>query len=153
MNIELLKVNKEDKEKLFRLLQFALYDGSQYIKNEINSECLFDYKWFDNYFLDADREAYFIMCDNKIVGFVMINENLKVVDSGHSIAEFLILPTYRRSHIGKTAANLVFDLFAGNWEVEPIANSDSAYKFWLNVIKDRTNNNFEIKDSIFLFKN
>ena len=152
MNIELSKVILEDKEKLFHLLQFALYDGSQYIKNEINSECLFDYKWFDNYFIDDDREAYFIMCNNKIAGFVMINENLKVVDNGHSIAEFLVLPNYRRSHVGRKAANLVFDLFDGNWEVEPIANSDGAHKFWHNVIKDRTNGNFKKIDSVFIFK-
>ena len=40
MNYEIVNVNKEDKEKLYRLLQYALYDGSQYIDNDINEDCL-----------------------------------------------------------------------------------------------------------------
>ena len=79
---ELEKVKIEDKNKLYNLLQFALYDGSFYIDNIINDECLFDYKWFNNYFTDKTREVYFIKYDNKIAGFVMINQHLKVLKEG-----------------------------------------------------------------------
>lgn len=140
--IKLEKVKIEDKEKLYHLLQFALYDGSFYIENIINNNCLFDYGWFDNYFTDDTRESYFIKHEDKIAGFVMINKNLKVLKEGYSIAEFLILPYYRRKHIGKHAAYKVFELH-NNWEVQPIDNSNVAYNFWRNVIKDYTNNNYK----------
>ena len=38
MDFKLEKVEPKDKEKLYRLLQFALYDGSQYIDNDTNKE-------------------------------------------------------------------------------------------------------------------
>ena len=38
MDYEIVKVKKEDKDKLYRLLQYALYDGSQYIDNDIDEE-------------------------------------------------------------------------------------------------------------------
>ena len=41
MDYEIIKVEKKDKDKLYRLLQYALYDGSQYIDNEIDENCLF----------------------------------------------------------------------------------------------------------------
>ena len=58
MNYEIVSVNMKDKEKLYQLLQYALYDGSQYIDNDINEECICEYRWFDNYFTDDDKNAY-----------------------------------------------------------------------------------------------
>ena len=57
MNYEIVKVMLDDKDKLYKLLQFALYDGSQYIDNDINDDLVFEYNWFDNYFTDSDRSA------------------------------------------------------------------------------------------------
>lgn len=151
--IRLDKVLLEEKELLFRLLQFALYDGSLYNTNNIGEDGLFPYKWFDNYFTDDDRDAFFIREDDKIVGFVMINQFMKKCDNGHSVAEFLVLPEYRRNHIGKKVAYLVFEMFPGNWEVEPIEESNEACRFWENVVVNYTNNKFSFSDGIYVFKN
>ena len=151
--IKLEKVLIEEKDILFRLLQFALYDGSLYNDNKIGEDGIFPYKWFDNYFTDDDRDVFFIKDDDKIVGFTMINQYMKKFDKGHSVSEFLILPEYRRNHIGKKIAYMVFDMYKGNWEVEPIENSEIACKFWENVVKNYTNNTYEFEDGIYLFKN
>ena len=151
--IRLDKVLWEEKELVFRLLQFALYDGSGYNTNKLGEDGLFPYKWFDNYFTDDDRDAFFIREDDKIVGFVMINQFMKKCDNGHSVAEFLVLPEYRRNHIGKKVAYLVFEMFPGNWEVEPIEESNEACRFWENVVVNYTNNKFSFSDGIYVFKN
>src|SRR5574344_1171636 len=154
MEIKIEKVKIEEKEILFNLLQFALYDGSHYYENTINDKGLFDYKWFNNYFTDDDRDAFFIKSNKeKLVGFIMINKNLKVLNEGHSIAEFLILPSFRRHHIGKKAAAMILNLYKGNWEIEPLENSNEALHFWNNVVKEYTNNKFEYKEDIFIFNN
>ena len=154
MNYKLEKVEEKDKSILYNLLQFALYDGSKYISKTLNDSGEFDYKWFNNYFTESDRFSYFIKSEeNELLGFVMINSNMKVKEYGHSVAEFLILPSYRRNHIGKRVAFEVFDMFKGNWEVEPIYNSEEAYSFWKRTIEDYTNNNYEYKQNIFIFKN
>ncbi len=153
MNYKLEKVKSEEKEILYNLLQFALYDGSRYIENKLNNKGLFEYHWFNNYFTDKDRLAYFIKSENnEILGFLMINENMKYYSNGHSIAEFLILPHYRRYHIGKRVAHDIFNMLKGNWEIEPIQNSEEAYLFWKNTIESYTNN-YEYKNNIFIFNN
>lgn len=154
MNYKLEKVKLEEKEILYNLLQFALYDGSKYVENELNENGEFKYRWFDNYFTDADRLAYFIKSnDNKILRFFMINQNMKYYNEGHSVAEFLILPNYRRNHIGKRVVFDIFNMLKGNWEVEPIKNSDEAYYFWKKTIEEYTNNSCEYKNKSFVFKN
>ena len=157
MYYEIVKVKKEDKDKLYRLLQYALYDGSQYIDNEINDECIFEYKWFNNYFTDDDRDAYFIKDGNKFLGMAMVNENLKFNEEGKCISEFLILPKYRRCHIGKRVAYDIFNMFKGDWEVQPMENNPIAYSFWKNIINEYTNGNYTIKndgvEDVFIFNN
>ena len=111
MNYQLISVENTDKDKLYKLLQFALYDGSNYIDNDIDDNINFQYTWFNNYFEDEDRHAYFIKDNNKYLGMVMINENLKFINQGKCIAEFFILPKYRRNHIGKRVAYDIFNKF------------------------------------------
>ena len=152
MNIYLDRVLEKDKDVLFRLLQYSLFEESIYDLNEIGDDGLFNYKYFDLYFTNDDRDAFFIreLDSNKLLGFVMINCHVVKNDSGHSIAEFMIVPKYRNKKIGKTAAFMAFDLYNGIWEVSPSYGSSSAYNFWNNVITSYTNS-FEFNDNIFIF--
>ncbi len=156
MDYVLEKVDESKKDILYHLLQFSLYDGSQYIENDLNKECLYDYRWFNNYFTDLDRDAYFIKSNDEYLGFVMVNENLKFNKSGKCIAEFLIMPRYRRNHIGKKVAIDIFNMYDSEWEVQPMENNPIAYAFWKNTINEYTNGNYEIKndgiEDVFLFK-
>jgi len=155
MNYQIVKAKLEEKEKMYRFLQLALYDGSQYVDNEINEDIIFEYNWFDAYFEDPTRDAYFIKDNDKFLGMVFVNENLKFISTGKSIAEFLILPRFRRNHIGKKVAFDIFDKYKGNWEVQPMENNPIAYAFWEKTIKDYTNNHYEKKndgkEDVFIF--
>ena len=157
MKYQIITVKNSEKEKLYKLLQYALYDGSQYVANYLNDNCAFDYTWFDNYFTDQDRDAYFIKSANEFIGMVMVNENLIINKNGKSIAEFLILPSFRRKHIGKKVAYDIFKKYKGDWEVQPMENNPIAYSFWKNIISEYTNKEYMTKndgaEDIFVFNN
>lgn len=155
MEFILEKVEKSKKDILYRLLQYSLYEESMFDQNEINEYGIYEYKWFDNYFLDEDRDAYFIKMkdNNKLLGFVMVNTYTQIYKNGHSIAEFMILPKFRKNKIGKYAAITIFDKYRGNWEIKPSSGNEIAYKFWEKVIKEYTNNNYKFENSLFIFNN
>lgn len=155
MKIYLDKVKDNKKEILYRLLEYSLFEESANDGNEMDEDAIFEYKYFDKYFTDSEREAYFIReeATNKLLGFVMINTHMRKLNEGHSIAEFMVIPKYRRKNIGKQVAFLCFDLYKGNWEVSPSYGSEIAYYFWKKVIDDYTNNNNEYNDGIFYFCN
>ena len=141
MNLLLEKVTIDKKDVLYRLLQYSLFEESLNDGNEMNNEGLFEYKYFDNYFNDDDREAYFIINTetNKLLGFIMINKYMQKSDNGHSIAEFMVIPKYRRNKIGKEIAIKCFNMYRGNWEVSPSIGSEQAYIFWKKIIDEYTN--------------
>ena len=79
MDILLERVPAARKETLFRLLQYSLFEESATDQNEMGDNALFDYEWFEFYFTEPEREAYFITEKEtkKLLGFVMINTYLK----------------------------------------------------------------------------
>ena len=153
MNICLKKADPAKKEILFRLLQYSLFEESLNDQNTINEDALFDYPWFDLYFTEKDRAAFFIheQDTSRLLGFVMINTFLQKSLTGHSIAEFMILPSFRRNHIGRDTAFQCFEMYPGNWEVSPSFGSRQAYLFWENVIGLFTNGNYRYEDGVFIF--
>lgn len=153
MNYKLDKVTCNDKHILYQLLQYSLFEESETDLNEMNSDALFEYKWFDSYFTDKDRDAYLIKSDdNKLLGFAMVNTNMQKSDTGHSIAEFMIIPKYRRQKIGKYIAYRLFDMYKGNWEVSPSYGSEKAFQFWEHTVKEYAKSNYSFSDGIFVFK-
>ncbi len=149
MNIYLDRVNKDDKDILYRLLEYSLFEESLYDGNEMNNEGLFEYKDFNEYFTNNNKEAFFIkeQNTNKLLGFIMMN-NSKV----HNIVEFMIIPKYRRNKIGEIAAHNCFNMYKGDWQITPSFGSKQAYQFWKKVIEKYNNNSKFINES-FIFNN
>ena len=105
---------------------------------------------------DRSLSAHFSVVateNGKLLGFVMVNEYLQKFSDGHSIAEFMVLPKYRRCGIGKKAAVWCFEAYRGNWEVQPSYGSEKAYQFWKSVIEEYTDGECRFEDGIFLFQN
>lgn len=160
MNVTLRKVMLKDKTVLWKLLQFALYDSSFYLENVLDKEATYKYRWFENYFTDSNRDAYIIEDDKQdILGFTMINSNLQLPHDtkAQSVAEFLVLPQYRKQHIGKQVAFMLWDMYQGEWEVEPMKGNEGAYKFWEKIIKEYSECNYikyklDNSQDIFVFK-
>ncbi len=50
------------------------------------------------------------------------------------IAEFLILPKYRRRGIGTSAARAIFAKYPGAWVIKEVPGNDDAVNFWRQAI-------------------
>ena len=150
--IKLKKVEEKDRQTLWNLLQYSLFEESATDGNHIQADGTFGYEYFDNYFTDDDRESYLVkLSSGELIGFVMINQHLQKTQGGHAIAEFLILPRFRRCGVGREVARRCFAMYPGNWEISPADGSESAYKFWKSVIGEITGANNQLNDGLFIF--
>ena len=71
-------------------------------------------------------------------------------DGRHSIAEFMVIPKYRRRGVGTRAAQTCFSMHDGLWEVKPAYGSESARLFWQKAIAQRVKQ-ADCKDGMFTF--
>ena len=139
MQIRLDSVKSCERDALFRLLQYSLYEESAADGNEMGSDALYDYPWFDLYFTEDSRHAYLIREEgtDRLLGFAMV-KNREHGRAGYKIAEFMVLPGFRRRGVGQQAAALCFDRFRGDWEVSPALGSEQAYRFWERTVSAYT---------------
>ena len=156
MNIRLDPAQPADRATLFRLLQYSLYEESATDQNEMNDDGLYDYPWFDLYFTEDSRHAYLIREDgtNRLLGFAMVKDR-ENGQAGCKIAEFMVLPRYRRNGIGRRAAIACFERFPGDWEVSPALGSEQARRFWEGAIGEYTGGRYQWhpEERIFTFFN
>jgi len=145
MNFTLLQASKEHKIVIRNLMQFYMYDFSEYIRYDVEDNGLFaPYPDLKDYFEGNNKKfPYIIRADDKYVGFVLVKFLSSKGRSYFSIAEFFILKKYRHEGIGKAIAIKVFNLHKGQWEVYQTDNNKAAQIFWNKVISEYTKGHFK----------
>lgn len=142
MNITLKEIKKEDKDILNNLMQLYLHNISLSFPMDFDSKTgLYAYDDLESY-IDSDiNKALLILNENEIVGFMFVD----LLEDKNIIQEMFILNNYKRKGIGGRAVSKVFDSFKGNWEIKSLPCSKNAEKFWIYVIKNYTNDNFNLE--------
>lgn len=145
MNFILLKALDEHRIVIENLMQYYIYDFSEYLEYDVCDNGLFaPYDNLNAYWEDGNNKfPYLVKVNDKYVGFVLVKFNRKKEMDYFSIGEFFILKRYRRMGIGKAVASEIFDLYKGHWEVHQRNTNIPAQQFWLYVISDYTKGHFK----------
>ncbi len=124
-----------NKNQFWNILQKYMYEMSQFYDDEMDEAGNYLYRYFDSYFEDApDRKALYIMDDDLIVGFVLINRYSFIgSDIDYAIAEFTVFPAYRKRNCGSEAVKCILAQFPGRWEIKYNLKNDKAARFWTKV--------------------
>ena len=143
MDIQLLKASQQHTEVIKNLMQFYIYDFSEFVDLDVEADGLFTaYKNLDDYWNDEKRFPYIIQKDKKYIGFVLVRFIETDQRNYFSIAEFFIMKKYRRKGIGKSVAYQIFTLHKGAWEIFQKANNKPAQLFWKKIIDEYADGNF-----------
>lgn len=145
MEIRLKQALLEEKNKLSNLLEKYNYEFSQYDKIPYDENGLFGYHYLDNYWTDEDRFPYFILVDNKLAGFALINKHPechKPVD--WAVAEFFVTYHYRKQGVATAIMNEIFHIHKGCWHIKYHKDNIASSVFWNKIAKKYSNDNYEI---------
>jgi predicted acetyltransferase len=79
-----------------------------------------------------------ILKGSEPVGFALVSRP-RIAAAGETSAnyhmsEFFVRRPYRRVGIGRNAATLIFDRFAGHWEIVEYLRNPGAVTFWRRVL-------------------
>ena len=145
MSLTLVQASNEHKIVIQNLMQFYIYDFSEYIRYDVEDNGLFaPYPDLKDYWEgDNNKFLYIIKKDDKYVGFVLVKFISSIDRSYFSIAEFFILKMYRHAGIGKAIAINIFNLHRGQWEVYQKETNKPAQLFWTKVISEYTKGQFK----------
>ncbi len=135
--IKLEEVTLKSKFKLENLMGLYLHDLSEFASDlKINQDGLFKYEGLDLYFTSEDLRPFFIVCEEEIVGFLLLNSGKYVAtDIDYVVHELFILKGFRKKGIAGVAIKEVFHLYKGKYEVTQLMDNKTAIKFWTNFYK------------------
>lgn len=140
--IILEKVEKQDEYILQNLMQFYIYEFSQYIPTiKMEANGLFAPYPLGEYWINPNLHPFFIKKDDEFIGFALVEKGSE--EEPNSIVEFFISSKYKGKGFGKAAATKIFQMFSGHWEVTQIEKNYPAQAFWRGLIKSLTNGNFK----------
>ena len=132
--IRLIAVKKEDKDLLFNINQKYLYEMTLYYPDKMDEMGNLHYGFFEEYFVDENRKAFFIYNDALLVGFAMMHPYSVIGGNpDYTLAEFCIFPSYRRKGFAVNAVNILFDRFKGKWEIKYNNKNLGAKKLWTMI--------------------
>ena len=132
--MELVVIRKEDRELLWDLIQKYLYEMTQYYNDSFDEQGNLPYRYFDEYFTNPERKAFFLYEEKELVGFALIHPYSEIGGKpDYVMGEFTVFPTYRGKHLAEKAASIIFDEYSGKWELKYNEKNTAAKALWTKV--------------------
>lgn len=136
MNIVLRPVLQEEKDTLNNLLEKYNYEFSQYDKIPFGADGLYHYWPLEAYWTEANRAAYFILVEDTLAGFALINAH---PECDHpldwAVAEFFVAYPYRRSGVGSAVMAEIFLRHRGVWHIKYHPANTASAAFWNGIAR------------------
>ena len=142
MKIKVLPALVANKPAIEQMMELYQYDLSEFEDTDLDEDGYFGYEYLDYYWTEPNRYPFIVRFENKLAGFVLVNEYTHFSDSQHSVAEFFILRKYRRRGIGRQVAFDIFEQFSGRWEISHINTNTAAESFWRSSVGDYTRGDY-----------
>ena len=144
MNIALRVPSRSDRDLIRRMMELYLYDFSEFEDSDLDEHGLYGYGDLDYFWFEPTHAAFVVTVDEKLAGFVLVDNDVKIDGRERAITEFFILRKYRRQGIGKQVAFEVFNRLPARWEVAVIERNIPAQEFWRKVIAEYTAGDFQV---------
>ena len=140
--ISLAPATSADVALLSNLLELYVHDLSGVFPNvKLGADGRFGYPKLPLYLTEDERRfAFLIRCNTDVAGFALVTRGSPVSDDPDTfdVAEFFILRKHRRSGVGRQAAFLLWNRFAGKWTVRALRRNAAAVDFWRRSVADFT---------------
>ncbi len=145
MNVQIEIAKATEKEALRILLTAYLSELRQYNTDSIPEHRPIDYPYFDQYWLEEERIPLLFKQAGENIGFALLNDFVLCppFDATISMAEFYILPAFRKKGIGLALAQRIFKAYPGKWEIREMEKNIISQHFWSKVIRSFTRGSFK----------
>jgi len=143
MNVELRTPDRSERFVIRNMMELYLHDFSEFEDADLDEHGLFGYGDLDYFWFEPTHAAFLVTVDDKLAGFVLVDNEVMVDGNERSMCEFFVLRKYRRKGVGRQVACQVFDRLPARWEVRVIAQNTPAQAFWRTTVADYTRGVFQ----------
>ena len=107
------------------------------------------YPYLESYWSDPARYPFLIMSAGQVAGFALVRRlNAR---NELEMAEFYVVPEFRRAGIGRAAAQALFARFPVKWRVSVLDSNTVGGLFWSQVVPSETPAQIKNGRTVFSF--
>ena len=144
-SVELSRANGKELESIENLMQFYMYDISEFLPLQISENGFFTIQSKVSYWEKSTTFPFLIWVDGEIAGFVTVDDETHSPDSQYSIGYFFVSRRFRGRGIGATVVSKLMNQLPGKWQIFHVTSNIAATSFWAKTISRLTNAAFTVE--------
>jgi predicted acetyltransferase len=134
--IVVLPATREEEPTVANLLELYAHDFSTFHDVELGQDGRFGYPNLSLYWSEADRHPFLVRVDDQLAGLILVRRGSRISSDAAvwDMAEFFIVRGYRRRGIGSRAAQAMWRMFPGRWEIRVMESNEAGRRFWAQAV-------------------
>lgn len=146
MNVLVVRATRTEKNLMEQLIQFYIYDFTEYTGVAIREDGTYrSMPDIDKYWNEPLRHhPYLIKVNSEAAGFILIKERDEQ-SKCNVFAHLFVLRKFRRTGVGRVAAEYLLQQYGGEWELHQLDNNAPAQRFWDRIINEISDGNVTVR--------
>jgi len=137
-SIELHAAQRDELETLEHLMQFYLYDFSEWLPLKLGRHGFFAIQDLQEYWRDPATRPYLIKVGDELAGFVTVDDRTHLCGAEHNIGYLFVSRRHRGQGVARFVVSTLLSRLPGQWQIFHIDANQPARLFWSQVITDLT---------------
>ncbi|ROS04982.1 acetyltransferase (GNAT) family protein [Sinobacterium caligoides] len=144
MTVKLISAQVSGRGIVENLFRYYLYDMAVFMGWRVNKNGEYDVNLslLDEYWSEPDNHPYLIQYQGEIAGFSLLRR-YPDEESNYDIGQFFVLRKFEGKGVGREAFKQSVALYPGPWLTRVLHENKSALGFWLKVIAELTDGDFQ----------
>jgi predicted acetyltransferase len=140
--IELHPAHRDELQTIENLMQFYMYDFSQWLPLKLGEHGFFSIQLKDNYWGNPAIQPFLIRVDGELAGFVTVDADTHIDGAEHNIGYFFLTRRYRGQGVAQFVVSALLSRLPGQWQIFHIDANLPAQRFWARLIPELTGGAF-----------
>ncbi|MHC8350512.1 GNAT family N-acetyltransferase [Pseudomonas sp. RT4P38] len=142
--IELHVAHRDELETIENLMQFYLYDFSEWLPLKLGEHGFFNAQPKPGYWRKPETRPFLIKVDGELAGFVTVDDETHTHGAEHNIGYFFVSRRFRGQGVAKFVVSTLLSRFPGQWQIFHLDANQPARAFWARVIANLTHGEFTL---------
>ncbi|MGF0238462.1 GNAT family N-acetyltransferase [Rhodococcus sp. IEGM1300] len=132
--IELHAAQRDELQTIENLMQFYLYDFSEWLPLKFADHGFYSNQIETAYWRNPATRPFLIKVDDEIAGFVTVDDNTHIDGAEHNIGYMFVGRRWRGRGVAKFVVSTLLSQIPGQWQIFHIDANQPARLFWANAM-------------------
>ncbi|SDO75436.1 Predicted acetyltransferase [Pseudomonas arsenicoxydans] len=143
-SIELHAAHRDELETIENLMQFYLYDLSEWLPLKFGDHGFFNFLPSWDYWRKPATRPFLITVDAELAGFVTMDDNTPIDGAEYNIGYLFVSRRFRGQGVAKFVVSTLLSRFPGQWQIFHIDANQPARLFWAKVMPELADTDFTL---------